>query len=314
MLNIGARRARRLTRSVPWLLLSACACSNIIGISSYEIDPRLDPANGGSDAGSSGEAGDRTGNGLAGVGGAGDGGSSVGSGAIGGAAGAAGEPAVASGCRNDAECDDTIECTVDTCLPSGECEQLPDTQSCDAGNCEICTAGIGCVAGPQEKKQLLMDPKFDAMTSAWKQTGGPSIVESSLALSSPNLVQLGPAAADATEALYSDVFQAIKVPPGIAALSLTLNYRFTPGARKPPEGEYAVAALYERSADTPFTEFHQFIGTDAAQPTWKQVTYRAPRSQVARMAGKDFTFDLVAHSFDGVYLFDNVQLDATVCQ
>jgi hypothetical protein len=104
------------------------------------------------------------------------------------------------------------------------------------------------------------------------------------------------------------------MPPGIAALSLTLNYRFTPGSREPPEEEYAVAALYERNASMPFTEFHQFMGTDAAQATWKQVTYKASQAQVARMVGKDFTFDLVAHSFDGAYLFDNLQLDATVCQ
>jgi hypothetical protein len=32
------------------------------------------------------------------------------------------------------------------------------------------------------------------------------------------------------------------------------------------------------------------------------------------MASKQFTFDLVAHSFDGVYLFDNVRLEATACQ
>jgi hypothetical protein len=172
MLNIGARRARRKTRWLPWLLLSACACSNIIGISSYEIEPALDPANGGSDAGSvSGEAGNPA-ESLAGAGGAGEGGGPSASGAVAAAAGAAGEPPVVSGCQSDAECDDTIDCTVDTCLPSGECEQLPDTQLCDAGNCETCTAGIGCVAGPQEKKQLLMDPKFDAATSAWKQDGG----------------------------------------------------------------------------------------------------------------------------------------------
>ncbi len=240
--------------------------------------------------------------------------SAGGSPATGDAAGAAGTPPAISGCQSDRECDDTIVCTIDRCAPDGQCQHEPATARCDAGNCETCMAGIGCVAGPKQVKQFLLDPNFDAPASAWKQDGGTLIVESPLALSCPNLVQLGPAAPDATKALYGDVYQAITMPKGIAALSLTLDYRFSPGARETPEEEYAVAALYERSAVSPFTEFHQFMGTDPAQPTWKRVTYDAPQTEVARMGGRDFTFDLVAHSFDGVYLFDNLQLDATFCQ
>jgi len=307
-----------------WLLLTPVACSNILGISSYEIDPRLDPSSTGpggaaplEDGGApttdqSAGAGDSSASGAGTVGGSASEGAA---GAGAGTGGVAGEPPVASGCQSDDECDDTIDCTVDSCLAGGECEHLPSPSLCDSANCEVCTLGIGCVAGPQTQVQLLTDPRFDDSTSGWKQDGGTLIIQDARAISSPNLVQLGPVAPDATETGYGDVYQTVKIPPGTAALSLTLNFRFTRGLRTPSnDEEYVVAALYQRNATSPTVEFHQFLGTDAAQPTWKQVTYKASPAQVARLLDKDLTFDLVARSFDGEYLFDDLKLDATVCQ
>jgi hypothetical protein len=299
---------------LPWLLWGVSACSNILGISGYEIDPSLDQPSGGSGVILSGGAPTEAGASGAGEGGApaGDGGAAAAGASP--AAGAAGEPPVVNGCQSDDECDDTIDCTQDSCLPDGTCEHLADSDRCDASNCESCLLGIGCVAGPKHLQQLLGDPQFDSGGNHWKEDGGPLILSDSRALSSPNLVQFGPAAPDATETLYGDVYQSLRIPAGTAALSLTLNYRFAPSDREPPDDEYAVAALYLHNATTPFTQFHSFPGTDPAQPTWKQVTYKAPPDDVARMVGKDFTFDLVAHAFGGEYWFDDLQLDATICE
>lgn len=307
--------------SLPWSLAGVAACSNIIGISSYEIDPSLDPPDAppGGERGEPGDGG-RANAGEGGTRSAGEGGaggtSLGGTGAVGAAAGAAGEPPVVHGCQSDLACDDTIDCTLDACLPSGECEHTSSTERCDPSNCEVCTAGIGCVAGPMRTVQLLADPQFDAGTSDWEQDGVALLGKDTRALSSPNLLQLGPAPPGSTETEYADVFQAVTIPKGIAALALTLSYRFTPGARQPspPDDEYAVVALYQRNALTPFTEFHEFDGTAPAQATWKRATYKAPYAEVSRMVGKSFTFDLVAHALDGVFLFDDLQLDATVCE
>lgn len=313
------RRASFSRWSTAWpLSLVVGACSNLIGLSGYEIDPRLDAARGGTSASGSSSGGTSGSDvaGEAGAGGAVEGGAgSGGREPLGGEAGSAGEPPVGLGCQNDAACDDTIDCTVDSCLPSGECEHSADSERCDAANCETCTLGIGCVAGPKQVVQLLGDPKFDEAVSGWTQDsdGGPRILPSALSLSSPNVLQLGPAADDATDLEYSDIYQTLRVPAGSVALTLSLSYQFARGVLA-PQDEYAVIAVYRRNATDPFAEFHQFKGSAADQATWKQVTYSAPFEEVQSMVGKDLTFDLVAHSADGVYLFDNLQLDATLCQ
>jgi hypothetical protein len=294
-------------------------CSNIIGISGYEIDPALDPKSPDVRGGSANAAGQPNDVSEAGASGAPEGGTSGsggggGTGAVSSEAGAAGETAAEPrDCESADDCDDTIDCTDDSCSDAGECEHVPNTERCDPSNCETCRAGIGCVAGPKQVTQLLKDPKFDESTSGWTQDGSNLIVSSALAISSPSLVQLGPAAADASEPLYSDVYQRVTIPAGTVALSLTFNFRFTPG-QKTPKDEFAVLALYEPRSVNPFVAFYEFSGKDPSQPTWKQVTYKAPRAKVSRMLGKDFTFDLVAESFDGVYSFDNLQLDATICR
>lgn len=312
----------------PWPVLAVGACSNIIGISSYEIDPALDPDQGGTSAilqGGAGEAGapSMEGGGATSLGGggetttggeAGSGGSSSpgGSGTVAGDAGSAGE-APTTGCQNAKDCDDGIDCTVDACSTSGSCTHSPSDTRCDATNCESCQSGIGCVAGPKQSLQLLLDPNFDQDAGDWQENEPGYVVSNAQALSSPKLVKIGPAPANAADYTYGDIYQYVTMPDKLATLSLTLNYRFTPGV-KDPANEYVVVALYELSGVEPYTQFHEFYGDDPAQTTWKSATYKASKDEVSGMAGQDFTFDLVAHSFDGVYLFDSFTLDATVCQ
>jgi len=86
---------------------------------------------------------------VVGAGGAGD--------AEGGMGGAAGEPAPplagAEPCVDDGECDDQIDCTLDTCDHAfGRCRHDPDDTVCDDHNycdgVEVCDARLGCRAGP----------------------------------------------------------------------------------------------------------------------------------------------------------------------
>lgn len=57
-----------------------------------------------------------------------------------------------AGCMSDADCDDGVACTVDTCnVDTGECTNAPDDSACDNGvfcdGAETCDAVDGCVAG-----------------------------------------------------------------------------------------------------------------------------------------------------------------------
>jgi len=55
-------------------------------------------------------------------------------------------------CKKDEDCDDSIDCTVDTCnLQTGKCEYTPDDSLCDdslfCNGEEYCDAELGCQAG-----------------------------------------------------------------------------------------------------------------------------------------------------------------------
>lgn len=62
----------------------------------------------------------------------------------------AGEPP--SGCVDDLDCDDGVDCTVDVCdVATGECSNSPDDAACDNGmfcdGAEVCDAVDGCLEG-----------------------------------------------------------------------------------------------------------------------------------------------------------------------
>jgi hypothetical protein len=186
------------------------ACSNIIGVSSYDIDPSLDGGSGGKSSTSGGksstggnstveggspETGGKSSGGKAsgGTGGTqntggtlneagtgpvgGEGGEAPVAGAGGAAAGAGGEggapPIITppTGCKSSKDCDDLIDCTKDTCQGDGKCAHAPDDTVCDARNCETCTVGIGCVGGAKKQTQILLDPNFDTMSLDWDDSG-----------------------------------------------------------------------------------------------------------------------------------------------
>lgn len=55
-------------------------------------------------------------------------------------------------CETDADCDDGVECTIDTCLPHGVCNNAPDASFCDDGvfcnGREVCDRKQGCLPAP----------------------------------------------------------------------------------------------------------------------------------------------------------------------
>ncbi len=305
------------------------ACSNIIGISSYEIDPALDDGGGGSITNSGGshagthnvDGGDPNlpaggdGTGGSSVGGKNTGGSAVAGAPAAGETGTGGEPSP-PGCQTAQDCDDTIDCTTDTCN-AGTCVHTPKNTLCDSSLCETCQVGIGCVAGSTTSMQMLLDPNFDAATGDWvekSKTFGKNIFTNAMAQSADKIAKFGPAGAAASgKQEYADLYQYVSMPPGIVGLSLTGYFKATPGTKAPAD-DYVVAAFYAIGTTDPFTQFHSFEASAGAQATWKAFTYSAPKAEVALMGGNDYTFDLVAHVWDSVFQFDTLQLNATVCQ
>ena len=295
------------------------ACSTIIGISDYEIDPSIGgagkTAEGGDDSGGKGAV-IEAGTGAEDTGGKGTVGGTGGKGAVGGTSGMAGmggEPIV--GCQVAADCDDTIDCTTDTCNASHDCVHTPKDTLCDASSCETCQAGIGCVAGEKTTMQLLLDPNFDLATNDWDESGsdGVNLVTLAGAQTGTKVAQFGPGDITAEEQDYSDLLQWVTIPERTVALTFTGYYKLTPGTFKVAD-DYVVAAFYEDGAIKPFTQFHSFEATTGAQAAWKAFTYNAPKDDVLKMPGTEYTFDLVAHVWDTVFQFDSVQLNATVCQ
>jgi hypothetical protein len=310
-------------------LLVVCllsACSTIIGVSDYEIDPALDTARktegGGDDGGGKGpviESGaggeDTGGTGVTGgTGGTGVTGGTGGTGVTGGTGGTGGEPIL--GCQGAGDCDDTIECTTDACNAAHECVHTPKNTVCDASLCETCQAGIGCVAGAKTKMQLLLDPDFDLLPSEWEessQSDGISVVTAAGALSGAKVANFGPGNITAENQYYADIFQWVTIPERTVALALTGSYKLAPGAFK-PEDDQVLVAFYEPDDTDSFAQLHFFEAAEGAQTAWKAFIYTAPKAKVAMMGGKEYTFDLVAYVWDSVFQFDSLQLNATVCQ
>lgn len=347
------------------------ACSNIIGISSYEIDPTLDDSGGGSsahagtrssggmstsgskgmsDAGEPAIGGDATGgtkgtggskgnggsagtqsaagtNNAGGEGGAGGIGTTGGTAGKGGTAGTAGKGgtagtggSVVSGCTSNKDCDDTIDCTTDTCLADGKCGHAPKDTLCDASNCETCTVGIGCVAGPTKKEQLLLNPGFDDTVNVdWDDSGSDAatnLYTNAMAQSGTKIAKFGPVGLNVNKHEYDDLLQTISLPDGVVDLTVTGYYKLTPTAKVIPatEDDYIVLQLYDlNGAADPVVEFHSFYGDDPAQATWKSFTFSATKAEVSALVASDFTFDFVGHVFS-TYQFDTMTLTSTICQ
>lgn len=342
------------------------ACSNVIGLSDYDIVTSPDSGGsmneggqpqtnggkkggGGSDQGGSTHAGSDAGgtdagadNGGSSNGGSntagtsaggtdtagGEGGSSTGGTATGGSAGTAGTGGNAGsggtgGCKSSLDCNDTIACTKDACGPGGVCTHTPDDTKCDSTRCEVCSVGIGCVAGPTEVTQLLIDPAFDLGSTEWDQTSdrfGKNIFADGGAQTPGNVAKFGPAAANATAQEYGDLLQFVTIPADVVGLTLKGYYKLTPGAAttgmKVPKNDYVAIGFWDPASSSimPVEQFDAIHGDSGAQASWKAFSYSLSAVEVATLAGNEYTFDLVANTWDSTFRFDTLELNATTCK
>jgi len=320
MVGASLRRGPGLAFTA-WLL---GACAQIIGISSYEIDPELDRAGTGGGAGQGDfplEAGARSGgrSSLGGV--AGETFESPNGGEGGSGEDGNGEDGNGGDCQATEDCDDAIDCTLDSCGTDGACTHQPDSSLCvpDVGECLTCKAGLGCVSGNSSTQELLLDTSFDSLPPPehwieYSETRTSNIFPDTLADTPPNLVKLGPALANATVQEYADLLQSVSVPAKAVRLTFSGYYKLKPGGLANDAADSTVAALYEVGELSSACKFHTWRGTDTLQAAWKSFSYDAPKDQLQVVLGKDVSFDLVTYSWNSVFSFDTVSLVATLCE
>lgn len=295
------------------------ACANIIGISSYEVDPALDPDTSqggtGAEAGASdGGSGVTPGGGHAGVTEAGADTAGGESGASAGGAGGECEPA---------DCDDEIPCTVDTC--EGEtCVHTPDNTACDADpdECVACQVGIGCVATPPTQVELLLNGGLDELLKIWREVvldhpDQGTIISSYLLAQSPDNTAyfkglLDPAANEPDQG-YAEIYQTVTIPEGTKQLRATGYYEVFPGTYAVAEDDLTVG-LYELGSTAPALLFHTWSGSGGVVDPWVRFDYLASPTQLTAILGLDVTFTIFSYTWDSEFYVDTLSLEASVCQ
>lgn len=306
------------------------ACANIIGLSDYEIDPSLDQGGssvgkGGSNVG--GQGGDAAGAPAGGTNELPQAGTSTSgtSGTAGMAGGGAdgGTGGSAPGCV-PSDCDDEIDCTVDTCA-DGECLHAPDDSLCtaDADECVSCQQGIGCLATPITVTQLLANPSFDEATSDWEEVILDTDVQQVIVHDDPDAHSAGrsawweAAAPDAPKPSYADLLQPITLPAGTVSLRVSGVYKMLGGVISPAD-DFTKAGLYEGTDE--LLAFHNWWGNDLEQTVWTSFEYEAPPAKLKKLVDRaaldpdlDLTFDIYGFTRDTRYFFDTLSLEARSC-
>lgn len=359
------------------LVVTLGACSNIIGISSIEIDPALDggssgktseggsggishggkpatagdanmpeggdPTAAGTDAGGKSAGGNDAGGKSAGgndTGGKSAGGNANAGSSAGGSVGMAGEggeggepPIMTDTCQSAKDCDDTIDCTVDSCGADHKCVHTADNGMCTPGTgacSSTCKVGIGCVDVAPLVKELLLDPNFDDDTSDWAESSNTyndqCIFADAAAQSAPNSVQVKPAKAGAAKQELADTYQEFHVPKGTTKLTVSGYYKMLPGADaagRPISADYATLSLWslEQPPDAThndtwyirYIDYHEWDGDGLKQAAWTAFSYETPKATIAKVVDTDITLDLVAETWDTKYFFDSMSLKATYC-
>jgi hypothetical protein len=306
-----------------WSLVTLGACSNIIGLSEIDIDPALE-AGGSSNGGRTSvpDAGEPSGGQSGSAQGGTTSGGRDGAGASG-EAGAGGEPP--SGCRGAADCDDEITCTVDSCLPNGECSHSADDTACTpaAGKCSRCQLGIGCVDTDPVERELLLDGGFDEQSGDWQDLSSVEvIVPDANAQSGARSARFDRAEPTAKKTLFHDVFQVVQVPDRLLKLTASGWYKMVWAAEeiegRPRDDEYVTLTLFSLENDSGdfvrYWDFDQWDATGTPQTEWKSFTYSAPTSVLNRVEGLEITLDLVAETWDTQFYFDTLSLKALACE
>jgi hypothetical protein len=237
-------------------------------------------------------------------------------------------------CTEDADCDDQVDCTTDTCNDSQVCVHEPNHGACaasgDVCNPNQCVPGVGCTPiDVTQTQQLLADPAFDAFTSVWTEyssTYYDLVVSESASLpaySYPRYAWLG-----GIEYEYSELYQTVTVPEGTQSLSLSFYYFID--TYDIPYDDYNIMGVQLWSGDG-LTQLHEFqrAGNQDGNNGWTLFEGTVDATAWAGSdvqvyfwasigAGYDVYYGYPDYRYINVYntnyFVDSTALTATVCQ
>jgi hypothetical protein len=259
-------------------------------------------------AGATNVAGASTTDGGAGSGGAGgDGGGAGGDGTV-----------VTPGCRFSSDCDDGIPCTVDGCASNHVCSHYADNSLCqaDTGECLGCDPSAGCVSRAMTTTEVLLDKDFDQLSGVWSEASATyfyALFESQYADTLPYLAEFGPADLDADEQEHATLSQTFVLPAGTQKLTFRGSYQLSPGGTQLDIEDSTRVALHLGASANEAYLFNVWLGVEPAVHFWKSFSYEAGRADLTSLLGKSTRLELEANTWDTIFDFDSLSLEATVC-
>lgn len=244
--------------------------------------------------------------------------------AAGAGAGAAGEGGGGDGstgtpgCKLVSDCDDGIACTVDRCNLNHSCSHSADSSLCAAGpgECQACDAKVGCVSRSTTNVELLLDKDFDQLSGIWKEasvTYGYTIFSSQYADTPDYLVELGPADLDAFEQEHATMSQTFVLPAGTQKLTFSGQYQLSPGGTQLDIEDSTRVALHLGTNASEAYLFNVWLGVEPAIHFWKGFNYEVAAAELKPLLGKKARLEFEANTWDTIFDFDSVSLEATVC-
>ncbi len=222
------------------------------------------------------------------------------------------------GCQSQTDCDDDISCTVDRCDARGNCVHVANSSLCASqpGECLACQVGAGCVARALTTTELLQDKDFDLLNDSWYEYSANNlytIFPYEFAHTAPNIVQLGPTPLDVLSQEYSLMSQMVVIPQGTQKLTLAGRYQLYPGGTSLDIHDDTRVAVLAGSSQTEVFLFNVWLGVQPETIFWKAFSYEATRAELTSVLGKQARLEFEARSWDTLFVFDTVSLQATVC-
>lgn len=233
-----------------------------------------------------------------------------------------GEVCVTRRCLTDADCDDSADCTVDTCNDGSLCNHEPDHGQCpDSGDVcrpNRCTAGTGCqVVDVSRPVELLSNGFLEQGNVGWTETSdnyGQVIfvygyVPTLQPHTSPYVGWLG--GGEALRAESNSMAQTVTVPAAVVTLELSFFYQIWADDLPDFQNQLVVTLSGEEGS-----AIEQEVVTFYNQDRTRVWSHFSAIIDAADWAGSEAVLAFSGTSADGYthFFVDSVELVATVCE
>jgi hypothetical protein len=232
------------------------------------------------------------------------------------------ELCVAFPCKTDADCDDGVACTVESC-ESLHCAYSADHDECpDSGDVctpNRCTVGTGCQAVDVARSaDLLKNGDFEAGHVDWIEKSSTydqvifvyGYIPTLQPHTSPYVAWLGGGEGGLDES--NSLAQVVHIPAGTVRLELTFFYEIWTEEGLPDDHNRLQVSLLSTESSQTDEELVTFHNQDATR-VWRRFTTTIDPTP---WAGSDATLYFSGTGIDGFthFFVDSISLVATVCE